>query len=125
MCQRSVCGAWLEVSSKLDVSLCDSKVAGFCVLAMLVKGGSTKQAPNALVGLDSENWGLSTGNDVCDFERAFQGIAARNFCLIGLRGNYRRMKTVIARIDNATKAQHLALNDAALDTYPKIMDAVR
>ena len=33
--------------------------------------------------------------------------------------------TVIAGIDNATVAQHLALNDATLDTYPKIKDAVR
>ena len=33
--------------------------------------------------------------------------------------------TVIAGIDNATVAQHLALNDGTLDTYPKIMDAVR
>ena len=33
--------------------------------------------------------------------------------------------TVIAGIDNATVAHHLALNDATLDTYPKMMDAVR
>ena len=33
--------------------------------------------------------------------------------------------TVIAGNHNATVAQHLPLNDAALDTYPKILDAVR
>ena len=33
--------------------------------------------------------------------------------------------TVIAAIDKATVAQHLALNEATLDTYPKIMDALR
>ena len=33
--------------------------------------------------------------------------------------------TVIAGIDNATVAQYLAQNDATLDTYPKIMNAVR
>ena len=33
--------------------------------------------------------------------------------------------TVIEEIVNATVAQHLALNDGTLDTYPKIMDAVR
>ena len=32
--------------------------------------------------------------------------------------------TVIAGIDNATVAQHLALKDATLDSCPKIMDAV-
>ena len=30
--------------------------------------------------------------------------------------------TVIAGMDNASVAQHLALNDRTLDTYPKIMD---
>ena len=33
--------------------------------------------------------------------------------------------TVIARIDNATVAQHHALNDGTLDTCPKIMDPIR
>ena len=33
--------------------------------------------------------------------------------------------TVIAGIENATVAQHLALNDGTLDSNPKIMDAVR
>ena len=33
--------------------------------------------------------------------------------------------TVIAGINNATVAQHFALNDGTFDTYPKIMDAVR
>ena len=58
---------------------------------------------------------------------------------IALRGKYGRTKirvekhipdvilaaTVIAGLDNATVAQHLALKDGALETYPKIMEAVR
>ena len=116
--------------------------------AMLVKDGAMKKARNALVGHSSEIWRL-----LCEEYEPRQRRRLRAMLSAVLRVQLREplgefldgferqvhayedqsgkpiqveivAAIVIAAIDNATVAQHLALNVAALDTYSKIMNAV-
>ena len=136
-CDRPAGLAHSEVTKQINAQL-------YYVLAMLVLDGPLKKVGNAPVGHASENWRwlfeeceprqrrlvqalLSTnlrvqlkeplGEAPDGFER--QVSAYEDQC-----GKPRNTRSDChRRIDNSTVAQHLALNDATLDTYP--MDAVR
>ena len=119
------------------------------VLAVLVKDGAMKKARNAPVGDGSESWRL-----LCeDYEpRQKQRCQAMLSAILRVQlreplgeslDNFEKQvhayedqsgkpipdellaATVVAGSDNATEAQHLALKDDTLDTYPKIVAAVR
>ena len=121
----------------------------YYVLAMLVKDGAMKRARNAPVGHGSEIWRLLCEKYEPRRRRRFQAMLSATLSVqlkeplgVSLDSFERQVRayedqsgkqipdeilaaTVIAGIDNATVAQHLALNDDTLDTYPKVMGALR